>query len=119
MWERESEDPIQVSFEQLNINIKKLMADNRRLIDENQCLKTNQYKDKELAVLKNENQHLSDIIERSFIISEEERIRLNKWTGTHPHTYLTYKFTPTNFGIRKEVQCCLCDARYQFSKERE
>ena len=73
----ETETPIQISFEQLNRDVKNLMADNQRLINENQRLKTEQYKDKELATLKAENQQLSDTIARSFIVTERERTHLN------------------------------------------
>ncbi len=104
----------------------------KRLEKENEDLKNNAYKDKELAAMRDELNKMKSEYYRGFPISEDEENKINEWIETHERevhgikTYAdklashrccggsyTYEFVPTSIGTIGTVRCN-CGAEFTF-----
>lgn len=119
------------SFEQMIKDLEKYNKEREEKIDclikENERLRSENYKDEELAKMQKEITWTKDILERDqkamrlgFPISEEEDAAINKWYKEHKEKEhggkyyggaiggsISYKFIPTSIGT---VGVCSCDA---------
>ena len=69
-------------IKELGERFTQLKSQNDWLANENRRLKSEHYKDEELAKLKSENEQLR----KGFHISPEEEQKIKKWLGTHECT---------------------------------
>ena len=99
----------------------------KKLRNENDSLKSEQYKDLELIELKKENEKLKAEMKSDFIITNTERKRLNDWINKHEfekkHSSggaiggrYVYEFNPTSIGTFQTIKCT-CGASFQFNDE--
>lgn len=98
----------------------------KRLQDENKKLKSDSYKDSELAELKEKYEKLLNDSYRGFAISEDESNSINKWKEEHVNKKhkgksfgaiggnFIYEFTPTGIGDIGEIVCSCCGERFCF-----
>ena len=105
---------------------------NQKLIKENDELKNNAYKDKELTSMRNELNEMKSEYYRGLPTSEYEEKKINEWIEQHEReahgikTYAdklashgrcgdsyTYEFVPTSIGTVGTVRC-RCGAEFTF-----
>ena len=97
-----TEKEVDESLFQLEWNMKRLLKENNELTAENKSLKSEQYKDAELAKLKSEIDRLRRILNQSFTVYEREKESIEKWYNEHRNKMhngrnfeYVYEFTPT------------------------
>lgn len=125
-------DNVNDAFEAIQRKIDFLESQNQKLIKENDELKNNAYKDKELTSMRNELNEMKSEYYRGFPISEYEEKKINEWIEQHEReahgikTYAdklashgccggsyTYEFVPTSIGTVGTVRCS-CGAEFTF-----
>lgn len=79
----DTEKEVDESLFQLEWNMKRLLKENSELTAENKSLKSEQYKDAELAKLKSEIDRLRRILNQSFTVNEREKESIEKWYKEH------------------------------------
>ena len=97
----------------------------------NEKLQTELYKDEELQKLKTRNEELEAILKKSFVLTDEEVILVEKWKEKHLREKhwdkeqnmpiqsgaisdrFSYEFIPTSFGTIGIVKCA-CGDNYWF-----
>lgn len=116
-----------------NINIRDSSI--KRLEEENKKLKTETYKDSELAEMKEKYESMKKDLMRGFPISEKEEKRIEEWKKKHDkevHGITTldqrlraggciggrykYTFIPTSIGIIGSIKCN-CGEEYTFQND--
>ena len=90
------------------------------LREENERLKSEHYKDEELAKMKEAYDRMKDEYGLGFPISRDEYSAIKTWIEGHHHYTQTaiggaysYEFTPTSIGIVGKVKCT-CGASFTF-----
>lgn len=76
-------DNVNDAFEAIQRKIDFLESQNQKLIKENDELKNNAYKDKELTSMRNELNEMKSEYYRGFPISEYEEKKINEWIEQH------------------------------------
>lgn len=103
--------------------LESLIKRNEALIENNEKLKSETYKDETVSKLKEENERLLNDTKRGFTISENEEEKINKWKTSHirkkhtdkttkkPKSFgaiggnFTYEFIPTSIGTIGSIKC--------------
>ena len=104
-------------------------------LNENKKLKEKNYKDEELAAMKQEVEEMKKALSRSFLVSEDEWKRINEWKHKHEiekHGLDTdekrmnahgccggnwkFVFLPTSLGVIGTVKCETCGEEYCFAE---
>lgn len=114
----DTEKEVDESLFQLEWNMKRLLKENNKLTAENKSLKSEQYKDAELAKLKSEIDRLRKILNQSFSVNERERESIEKWYKEHSNKMhngrdfnYVYEFTPTEIATFGDCICTACRAK--------
>lgn len=101
-----------IVYKSLDVIRQKYYENTKRikvLEEENARLKSDHYKDEELARLNNEIDELKDTIRNSFVIEKCIRPIIDNWKIEHrktcKHTYFKYIFYPTELGCMGKIQC--------------
>lgn len=98
--------------------VQKLFADNARLVNELADVRSEKYKDEELAKMKAEVDHLEHLNRIGFSITDEEHQQIREWTSKHyeefHHPLFKYTFYPCEIGTAAEVVCQACLRSFQF-----
>lgn len=101
-------------------NIKELFAAERRrnedLVMENKHLKLERYENDEIQRLLLENEILKTKLQDSFIITPEQRKKINMWQKSHKCKYsnFVYKFVETAIGDSGACVCPKCGEEFEF-----
>lgn len=105
---------IKVDFQRLYDHYRKIVNENEHLREENERIKSETYKDEELARLKKEYDQMSNDYYRGFPISEEEDKKINEWIKKqmekHPGGLgaiggrFIYEFIPTGIGTSGTIK---------------
>jgi|GEM_PF-2746663 len=110
-----TEKEVDESLFQLEWNMKRLLKENDELIAENKSLKSEHYKDAELAKLKSEIDRLRKILNQSFTVNEKEKESIKKWYDEHKNKMhngrdfnYVYEFTPTAIATFGDCICTTC-----------
>ena len=110
-----TEKEVDESLFQLEWNMKRLLKENNELIAENESLKSEQYKDVELAKLKSEIDRLRKVLHKSFTVNEREKESIEKWYNEHKDKMhngrnfgYVYEFTPTEIATFGDCICTTC-----------
>lgn len=104
-------------------NLKELFASQKRTNDilktQNEKLLNEQYKDKELQRLKQENEKLKDRLTYSFEVTKKEWEAIHKWQEEHCSknhgSNWSYEFLPTGIGTVGYCKCNSCGEKYEFA----
>lgn len=104
---------IEKDFQRLYDQYRKIVNENEYLREEIKKVKSETYKDEELAMMKKEYNQMSKDYYRGFPISEEEDNKINEWIKKqmekHPGRLgavggrFTYEFLPTSIGTAGTV----------------
>ena len=96
---------------------------NEYLRKENERLKSEAYKDEELAKMKKEYDKLSADYYRGFPISEEEQKTIAEWIKSRPEINegaiggrYTYQFTPTSIGVIGTITDTFTKEKFTFQE---
>ena len=111
----DTEKEVDESLFQLEWNMKRIIKENDKLTAENKFLKSEQYKDAELAELKSENDRLRKILNQSFTVNEREEESIKEWYKEHSNKMhngkdfnYVYEFTPTEIATFGDCICTTC-----------
>lgn len=105
--------------------VESLSDDVTRLRVENQALKSENYKDEELARLKESLNSKDELIRklygRTFVIDDDEQEKIDEFKAKHNHGsagaiggQYSYTFTPTSIGTVGTITCS-CGESFDFS----
>ena len=107
---------LKIKFEDIGFRIDYLETENKHL-------KSEAYKDEELAKMKAAYDQMGDEYDLGFPITREEYDKIKCWTESHRHSQqqtmstvggeYSYIFTPTSIGIIGKVKC-ICGASFTF-----
>ena len=109
-WEPDGLSPIFIEdikdvLQSLYNQFRAVSIRNEYLEKDNAYLKSESYKDEEIAKIKKEWNEMREDYNRGFPISEEEHERINKWVESRPIANegaiggrYSYEFTPTSIG---------------------
>lgn len=110
-----TEKEVDESLFQLEWNMKRLLKENDELLAENKSLKSEQYKDAELAKLKSEIDRLREILNQSYTVNEKEKESIEEWYKEHRNKMhngrdfnYVYEFTPTAIAVFGDCICTTC-----------
>lgn len=112
-------------FQDLYDQYRAVQIRNEVLETENIYLRSEQYKDSELAKMKSEYDKMKDDYYRGFPISKEEMERIHKWMdeiiGNGPDMKINsarfyYKFYPTPIGVSGEVIDSISGQKFEFQE---
>ena len=118
-------DDIKDSLQKVYDQFRRLKYENEHLLEENKRLKSESYKDKELAQMKASYVKMQDDYYRGFPISKEEMERIHKWMdkiiGNGPDMKINsarfyYKFYPTPLGVSGEVIDSISGQKFEFQE---
>ena len=120
------------AFKTIKERIDYLESQNESLMQENERLRSEHYKDEELSKMRDKLLQMNADYYRGFPVSEEEEKQIREWMNKHDeevhncHTLddrlrrggaiggtYTYKFIPTSIGTVGTVKCS-CGAEFKF-----
>ncbi len=108
-------------LQQVYDSYKIVVSRNEYLTKENESLKSEAYKDTELANLKSRYETLESNYHRGFPISKEEMDKIREWMDTLPETKSTaiggryhYEFYPTSVGTIGIIVDDVTGKKFQF-----
>ena len=114
----DTEKEVDESLFQLEWNMKRIIKENNKLTAENKSLKSEQYKDAELAKLKSEIDRLRKVLNQSFTVNEREKESIKEWYKEHSNKMhngrdfnYVYEFTPTEIATFGDCICTACRAK--------
>lgn len=114
---------IKDSLQEVYNQFRKERARNEYLEKENVRLKSEAYKDEELAKMKERYDKMSEDYYRGFPISEKEEKKINEWIKTLPEAYtgaiggrFTYKFYPTGLGTVGTIEDGVTGQKFTFQE---
>ena len=84
-----------------------------KLVGENEALKSENYRDEEIARLKAELENT-----KGFSLPKNDK-SLNEWLEAHKNEgarrpYFRYEFTPTEVGTHGKIVCCSCNGSFEW-----
>ena len=118
-------DDIKESLQKVYDQFRRLKYENEHLLEENKRLKSESYKDEELAQMKASYVKMQDDYYRGFPISKEEMERIHRWmdelTKDYPEAKINsgrfhYEFYPTALGTAGEVVDSITKQRFTFQE---
>lgn len=102
---------------------RSVVLTNDYLRKENERLKSEAYKDEELAKMKKEYDEMKEDYYRGFPISEKEEKKINEWIKTLPEAYtgaiggrFTYEFYPTGLGTAGTIEDGVTGQKFTFQE---
>ena len=114
----DTEKEVDESLFQLEWNMKRIIKENDKLTAKNKSLKSEQYKDAELAELKSENDRLRKVLNQSYTVDEREKKLIKEWYNEHSNKMhngkdfnYVYEFTPTEIATFGNCICTACRAK--------
>lgn len=122
------EEKINTLCDNVKKEIHRVFEKNIKLVEENQALHDEHYKDKKLQEMQKTLNTMRDDLNRGFSISSDELDAIQEWFDKHkekdpgmegklikyPKHYIHhYVFTPTEIGIVGEV-VCHCGEKFEF-----
>lgn len=117
---------IKADFQKLYDHYRWVSARIEHLEEENKRLKSDAYKDEELAKMKSEYDRMKEDYFRGFPISEEEHKKINEWIDEqmkkHPGIggaiggRFTYEFLPTGIGTAGTIIDSFTGDRFNFQE---
>lgn len=110
------EEDLNKYLDEIKENLKIRNQQIKRLQKENELLKEEAYKDKELSELKEKYDKLQNDYKRGFQISKDEEQTINNWKKEHFHGecgaaggQFSYEFIPTSLGEIGIIKCSCGD----------
>ena len=120
-----SEEEVVELVRPIERSIVRMLKNNQRLEETIEKLKSEAYKDEELAMWKSRCEKAEADARRGFPISEKEDAAIKKWTEEHEKIHpgghgcsggkYSYHFVPTAIGTSGVIKCS-CGAEFEFQE---
>lgn len=117
---------IETEFQKLYDHYRKVVYENEHLREENERIKSETYKDKELVKIKEQYEQMNEDYYRGFPITEEEEKRIKEWTrkqmeknhsnGGAIGGRFVYEFIPTGIGVSGTIRDNLTGDSFNFQE---
>ena len=114
---------IEESLTEVYNEYERVLSENKRLVAENNELKSGAWKDKKFAEMANRYDEMSEDISRGFPVTKEESEAIKKWMEQHEKQYTgtiggryEYRFFPTSIGVCGKVVDTLTDDSFTFQE---